>query len=198
MIKSLKRWESLDENRADITGKENVKDHYQRLENQVDASIASHNLNLLATNNRLDTVPKNGGRLFDLRIISKKDQEPDLKIPRALPVDRSTWPRHISTFWTALTSISNQLSREITKFESASQDPNDVSLSTPNVYARGGSLLDSGYLKLVIVGKFDTGVPLHIARGHVYQSFGQEWYDCAVAMTNGAPLYDYRCSCSNG
>lgn len=198
VIKSLKRWESLDENRADITGKENVEDHYQRLESQVDASIASHNLNLLANNDRLGTIPKKGGRLFGLRLISKKDQKPDLKIPKALPSDKRSWPPHIFEFWTALTSISNELNGELTNFKAASLNPNITALCTPNVYGRGGSLLDSGYLKHVIVGKFDTGVTLHIARGHVYQSYGQEWYDCAISMTNGVPLYDYRCSCSNG
>ena len=78
----------------------------------LDCAIALENLTLLCRSDRLVTIPKKvhkGAiytRLNDLKI------QPDLKIPKALPVAMDGWPAHLQSFWRTFTGIAPDLAKK--------------------------------------------------------------------------------------
>ena len=116
----MKSWLVLKENTVSPLGSETVEDHVHKLETQLDVICALVNLNLLAKNGRLQSIPSRATKAFELRLITDLKKTPELKLPKEISEKRMRIPGHLEQFKLTFASIAKDLEELISIFQEKS------------------------------------------------------------------------------
>lgn len=157
-------------------------------EMELDVVMALHNLKERSRQGLMATIPDRGPKAPHSHIITR-DLEPDLKIPKEVLLEGANFPRHLTAFRSALTSL-------VPLIKESMDVKNGECLFTNRVLDRGANLLAGGNVLQVAV--LDAGDDIWWVRASVGASMKNVTYKCLVQLQNHVGLINCCGECKNG
>jgi len=161
----------------------------------LDVAIGLQNLNFLAEENRLQTIPEKAPRGASLRLVTDTTLRPQLKIPKQLPSDPRNWDTHLRDFWNFLSARAAHMERLLAQRKRVTEV---TPICTENVYLRGLNLVNSGNIAHISVGPDASMQGCFMVRMKIYPRLRTDYNLVCLRMVAGDPLASHACSCIDG